>query len=62
MSEWRSDPNAFNEATGRLVQMVAPQVARAVHAVGPSPAARNTPVPADKPQPSARELRLVSTR
>ena len=42
--------------------MVAPHVASAIHALASSAGARETPVTADKPQPAARDLRLVSNR
>jgi GAF domain-containing protein len=52
---YSSEPNAFDEATSRHVQMVTPHIARAIHAV-PPPA-----LSTDKAQ-SARDLRLVSQR
>jgi putative nucleotidyltransferase with HDIG domain len=59
---YSSQPNAFDEATGRLVQMVTPQIARAIHAMAQSSLTKDIPVPSDKPQVIARDLRLVSNR
>jgi GAF domain-containing protein len=54
LSLYASGPNAFTEHHGRLIQMVAPHLAAAIHA------ARQHAEPAQS-QP-ARELRLVSPR
>jgi putative nucleotidyltransferase with HDIG domain len=59
---YASQPTAFNEATGRMVQMVTPHIARAIHAAAQSSLAKETPGPSDPLQTSARDLRLVSNR
>jgi GAF domain-containing protein len=54
---YASEKDVFNDATARLVQMVAPHLAQAIHLVGPSSPAKTEPI--EKPQ-TGRELRLVS--
>jgi putative nucleotidyltransferase with HDIG domain len=57
-----SSQPAFDEATGRMVQMVTPHIARAIHATAQSSLAKEPSGPSDKPHISARDLRLVSNR
>jgi putative nucleotidyltransferase with HDIG domain len=56
---YRAEPGSFDDQCGRLLQMVAPQVAKAIHATAPSPSAKGAATEADKPA-RARELRLAS--
>jgi GAF domain-containing protein len=59
---YASQPNAFDEATGRMVQMVTPHIARAIHAAAQSSLTKDSVGPSGQPQASARDLRLVSNR
>jgi len=52
-------PDGFTADQGRLIQMVAPHLARAIDAAARAQTAVREAVP---PQPTARELRLVASR
>jgi putative nucleotidyltransferase with HDIG domain len=58
---YATEQNAFNEECGRLLQMIAPQIAKAIHATAPSSSIKSVATGADKRVPVARELRLVSS-
>jgi GAF domain-containing protein len=57
---YATEQNAFDEECGRLLQMVAPQIAKAIHAATPSSSIKGVAPAADKRTQGARELRLVS--
>ena len=57
---YATDQNAFDDERGRLLQMVAPQVAKAIHATTPSSSIKGVATAAEKRAPATRELRLVS--
>jgi putative nucleotidyltransferase with HDIG domain len=57
---YATEQNAFDEECGRLLQMIAPQIAKAIHATAPSSSIKGVATVADKRAPAARELRLVS--
>jgi hypothetical protein len=61
LSLYAPKADAFDEDCGRLIQMVAPHIAGAIHAAGGAASSASEPRPAaDKP--SAASLRLVATR
>ena len=53
--------NAFDDDCGRLIQMVAPHIAAAIHAAGGTASSVNESRPAADKLPAAA-LRLVATR
>ncbi len=57
---YASEPDRFDEERGRFLQMVAPQIATAIHAAAPPASIKGVAMVADKRAPAARELRLVS--
>lgn len=57
---YASEQNAFDAECGRLLQMVAPQIATAIHATTPSSSTKGVAILAEKRAPTARDLRLVS--
>ena len=50
----------FDAQCGRLLQVVAPQIATAIHATTLSSSSKGAATVPEKPAPAARELRLVS--
>jgi GAF domain-containing protein len=52
----------FDEQRGRLLQMIAPHVATAIHTAIQAVSAKELPTSGVKPAAGGRELRLVSTR
>jgi GAF domain-containing protein len=57
---YATEQNAFDEECGRLLQMIAPQIAKAIHATAHSSSIKGVTAVADKRAPAARELRLFS--
>jgi putative nucleotidyltransferase with HDIG domain len=63
LSLYSADADVFDENRGRLIQMIAPHIAGALHAASRHAAAAKDSVRhADKPAGPGRDLRLVSTR
>jgi GAF domain-containing protein len=61
LSLYSPETDAFDEATGRLIQMVAPHLAAAIHAAVAGAASAAEPKPAAE-KPAGGPLRLVATR
>jgi GAF domain-containing protein len=61
LSLYSPDADTFDEAKGRLIQMVAPHLAAAIHAAAAGAASSADPRPAADKSP-AGPLRLVATR
>ena len=59
---YSSEHDTFDEQRGRLLQMIAPHIAVAIHAASQASAAKETPLLGVKPAAGGRDLRLVSTR
>ena len=62
LSLYSSEAEGFNDDRGRLIQMIAPHLASAINAAGRNAVVKTALEAADKPQPAAAQLRLVSAR
>jgi GAF domain-containing protein len=62
LSLYSSDQETFDEQRGRLLHMIAPHIAVAIHTAVQAAAAKETPLAGVKPPACVRELRLVATR
>jgi len=59
---YSSDQEPFDEQRGRLLQMIAPHIAVAIHTAVQASAAKETPLAGVKSPAAVRELRLVAAR
>jgi putative nucleotidyltransferase with HDIG domain len=59
---YATEQHSFDEQCGRLVQMVAPQIAKAIHATTSSSSIKGGAAVPDRTGPTSPELRLVSAR